>query len=166
MFYHDVQGGSVLFSSASEAQSTNSQYKYSILSDLSNFFIDNKYTFVLKYEYNDGYNQWSQTSNPLEDYKGTSGATTATGYTGISIDWTANTWGGLTRQNSSITSTTSTLLSGSVGVSNWFYAIGAYSTHQAGMPSSSDVTVQGQNGSTSYGVSLLVEIGDLEEIGG
>ena len=164
VFYHDVQGGSVLFNSTDEAQSTNSQYKYSILSDIENFMENGKYTFMLKYEYANGYNYWSQTSNPLEEYKGTSSPTTASGYTAINIDWDSNYWGGLTRQNSSITTKSSTLLSGSVGHSNWFYAIGAYSTHQAGMPSTSDITIQGATGSTSYGVSLWVKVEDLTTI--
>ena len=164
VFYHDVQGGSVLFSTVDEAQSTNSQYKYSILSDLAKFIENGKYTFLLQYEYADGYNYWSQTSNPLDDYKGTSSPTTATGYNGINIDWDSNYWGGLTRQNSNINTKSSTLLSGSVGHGNWFYAIGAYSTHQTGMPTASDITVQGMTGSTSYGVSLWVKVDNLMSV--
>lgn len=161
VFYHDVQGGAQLFTSVSEARSTNSQYKYSILNDLSKFLLDGKYTFILEYEYANGHNYWSQTSNPLDEYKATGTPTTATGYQAIDIDWDANYWGGLTRQNSNISTMSSTLLSGSVGHSNWFYAIGVYSVQQAGMPSASDITVQGKSGSTSYGVSLWVKIDDL-----
>ncbi len=161
VFYHDAQGGSQLFSTVNEARSTNSQYKYSILDDLSKFVRDGKYTFILQYEYATGQNYWSQTSNPLNEYKANGSPTTATGYSAIDIDWDSNYWGGLTRNNSDINTKTATLLSGSVGHSNWFYAIGAYSTHQTGIPSASAVSVQGKTGSTSYGVSLWVKIDDL-----
>lgn len=164
VFYHDNQGGSQLFASADEARSTNSQYKYSILNDLQNFISDGKYTFLLQYEYATGYNYWSQTSNPLDDYKSTSTPTTATGYSAIDIDWSSNYWGGLTRQNSDVNNTASTLLSGSVGHSNWFYAIGSYATQQVGIPSASDISVQGTTGSTSYGVSLWVKVDDLSQL--
>ena len=163
VFYHDSQGGSQLFASADEARSTNSQYKYSILNDLQNFISDGKYTFFLQYEYATGYNYWSQTSNPLEEYKTAGTPTTATGYSAIHIDWDSNYWGGLTRQNSDVNNTASTLLSGSVGHSNWFYAIGAYATQQVGIPSASDISVQGKEGSTSYGVSLWVKVDDLSQ---
>ena len=134
------------------------------MNDLQNFISDGKYTFLLQYEYATGYNYWSQTSNPLDDYKSTSTPTTATGYSAIDIDWSSNYWGGLTRQNSDVNNTASTLLSGSVGHSNWFYAIGSYATQQVGIPSASDISVQGTTGSTSYGVSLWVKVDDLSQL--
>ncbi|MGN1222085.1 MAG: InlB B-repeat-containing protein, partial [Christensenellales bacterium] len=167
VFYHDNQGGSQLFGSLAECQSTNSQYKYSILSDLSKFMASGKYTFLLQYEYASGYNYWSQTSNPLEEFvtQTTAGTGTASGYTAISITSSTNYWGGLTRQNSDASEFSPTYLSGSVGHSNWYYAIGAKSSYGAGIPTGDGFKVKGSN-STSYGVSLWVKVDSASSLVG
>ena len=83
-----------------------------------------KFEFLLQYP-NDttGYNRWKQTDNPatVTVANGT-GNETAAGYEAVHIDWTGNYWGGLTKSTSS-----ATYINGSVGHSNWFYAIGAKS---------------------------------------
>jgi hypothetical protein len=62
------------------------------------------------------------------------GAGVAAGYTAVHIDWTSSYWGGLTRQSSSETTLSNTYLSGSVGHGNWFYAVGAASKYDGGIP--------------------------------
>lgn len=55
--------------------------------------------------------EWLQTSNPLTE--------SAAGYEPLHIPYTGRFWGGLEPS-------TSALMDGSVGSSNWFYAVGSY----------------------------------------
>merc|ERR1719272_500084 len=64
-------------------------------------------------------NHWAQSSSPL-----TRGVT---GYRAIDVGATRSYWGGLELSTSS-----NTLLDGSVGHSNWWYAIGIRTTHSSG----------------------------------
>lgn len=139
IFYHNSKQGTVLFSSLAEIKSTQTADKYSRLGQLSEFKRSNgTYEFMLRYpNYSDTlYNRWTQTSNPMEEFVTTnsSGTGTATGYTAVHIDWTGSYWGGLTRQNSNANSISSCYLSGSVGHTSWFYAIGATTTWGNGIP--------------------------------
>lgn len=156
VFYHNCKEGADLFTSLAQIKSVNTDTKYSKLDSLSNYkFSDGKYEFLLRYpnQSSSQYNRWKQTSNPCDEYvtTTTAGTGTATGYTAVHIDWTGNYWGGLTRQSSDTTAYSPCYLSGSVGHGNWFYAIGAASTHGDGIPSYS---------STWGSVELWVRIND------
>ena len=72
------------------------------------------------------YNEWKQTSNPIDN-------PTVTGYEPVDIHFTSQSWGGLERQSGG-----SALLDGSVGVGSWYYAIGARQLHGTGIPGASD----------------------------
>lgn len=162
IFYHNTKQGTVLFSSLAEIKSTQTVDKYSRLGQLSEFKRSNgTYEFMLRYpNYSSTlYNRWTQTSNPMEEFITTTsdGAGKATGYTAVHIDWTGSYWGGLTRQNSDANSISSCYLSGSVGHTNWFYAIGATSTWGNGIPGAQSSIDTG----TVWGVAeLWVRIDD------
>lgn len=163
VFYHNSKQGAVLFTSLAEIKSTQTTDKYSRLGQLNEFKKANgSFEFMLRYpNYSSTlYNRWTQTSNPMEQYVTTnsSGTGTATGYTAVHIDWTGNYWGGLTRQNSDANSISSCYLSGSVGHSNWFYAIGATTTWGNGIPGAQSSIDTG----TVWGaVELWVRIDDI-----
>lgn len=166
IFYHNTKQGAVLFTSLAEIKSTQTIDKYSRLGQLNEFKkADGNFEFMLRYpNYSSTlYNRWIQTSNPIEEYVATSssGTSTATGYTAIHIDWTSNNWGGLTRHNSDANSISTCYLSGSVGSTNWFYAIGATTTWGNGIPGAQPSPDTG----TVWGaVELWVRIDDIGTI--
>lgn len=143
IFYHNNLGGTVLFSTVDEAKHTNTENKYSLLYLLSNADYkgnDGKFEFMLCYpDDTTKYNRWKQINNPCDEYVATTstGEGVAEGYEAIHIDDSGHYWGGLTRQNNSTTSISSTYLSGSVGHSNWHFAIGASSKYETGIPGGS-----------------------------
>lgn len=147
VFYHNCVGGTVLFTSAAEVLNTQTTNKYSRLYMLDQFKAsDNKFEFMLCYpDDTTSYNRWKQSNNPCNEYvtPTTEGTANAAGYEAISIAWSTNYWGGLTRQNSNPNTVSNSYLSGSVGHANYFYAIGSYSAFKTGIPSygSSTATV-------------------------
>lgn len=138
IFYHANHGGTVFFTSLEETLNSDTPDKFSCLYLLNELkATDGKYEFMLTYpEKHPGqYNRWKQTNNPCnENVANGDGTAYAAGYAAIHIDWTSSYWGGLTRQNTSTTAYTPCYLSGSVGHSNWFYAIGATQKHDGGIP--------------------------------
>lgn len=161
IFEHNCKGGTVLFTSYDEVMNTQTVNKYSRLNLLNNSGFkaksDGKYEFMLRYpDDTTNYNRWRQTNNPCNEYKGTSDGTLyADGYEAVSIAWTSNYWGGLTRQNSASNNISPCFLSGSVGHSNWHYAIGANGTHNTGIPSCGSLS---STSSTAGRVQLWVRI--------
>ena len=126
--FHHYSGTQEFFSSTNnweEARLSNpdnpNANKYSILDYLYKFQFDSKYTLKLYYPSLGTTNIWSQTNNPVTD----DGSGGVTGYTAISIDSTAQGWGGLERRDSQ----GSTFLDGTINPSpsNWFYAVGSKS---------------------------------------
>ena len=124
-------GSGDFFSSANdwaEAKNTNEgnpqANKYSILNTLEKYRRGGKYTLKINYPTLGITNIWSQTNNPVTD----NGSGGVTGYTAISIDTTANGWGGLERYDAQ----NSTFLDGTLSPqSNWYYAIGSKSWSSA-----------------------------------
>lgn len=159
IFEHNCQGGTVLFESVDEARNTQSANKYSRLYLLDNesfkSISDGKYEFMLCYpDDTSDYNRWKQTNNPCNEYKGTDdGTLTADGYEAVSIAWTSNYWGGLTRQNEDKTTINRTFISGSVGSSAWYYAIGTFIAWNDGMPACTDLT-----GGNTIGITGRVQL--------
>lgn len=116
LMYHDYVASS-LFASTAEAQTSNVanplSAKYSILYLLQHFKRSGKYELRIKWpEVTPLRNWWTQTS----DFR----SQPAAGYVGIQIDSTSNSWGGLEYSTSG-----KTLADGSVGIGDWFYAVGA-----------------------------------------
>lgn len=139
IFYHNCKQGSELFTSLAQIKDVNTDTKYSKLNSISKYKLSNgKYEFLLRYpNQSTGYNRWRQTNAPQDEFVTITpdGSGKAAGYEAIHIDWKDNYWGGLTRQSSDTSSYSPCYLSGSVGHGNWFYAIGAATTHQQGIPS-------------------------------
>jgi len=125
--FRQYSGSGDFFSSANdweEAKNTkegNPQAnKYSILNTLWKYKRGGKFTLKINYPALGTTNIWSQTNNPVTD----NGSGGVTGYTAISIDTTANGWGGLERYDAQ----TSTFLDGTLSPQgNWYYAIGSQS---------------------------------------
>ena len=117
IFYHN-SSNQCFFANQNEALKCDTFQKFSILGDINeNFLINGKYEFLLEYPEVIGYNRWVQNVNPIFQSD-----SSIPGYFGIQISWNTNYWGGLTKSSRS----TWTLLDGSVGHSDWFYAIGSY----------------------------------------
>ena len=139
IFYHNVDEGTAMFDSVSEALNTQTANKYSrlyLISDDTTFKgQDNKYEFMLCYPNNTTeYNRWKQSNAPQNIYTGTGQGSTVPGYEAVHIDWSGNSWGGLERNDSSTSSITYTYIDGSVGFSNWWYAIAPIQPYEVGMP--------------------------------
>ena len=139
VFYHNNRGGTVLFTSVDEVQKSNTADKFSCLYLLDNLKnTSSKYEFMLTFPADapGQYNRWRQNKNPCKEYveETTEGTGTAAGYTAVHIDWGDRYWGGLTRQKSDASVLSNTYLSGSVGHGNWFYAVGASSAWNNGIP--------------------------------
>jgi hypothetical protein len=133
VFHHNNLNGTVLWDSLSQV-SINGGYdelnKQTILYALSNYKNKSgKFEFLLEYSNKDGYNRWIQTSNPVTTSE------KVTGYKAVHIDWNQNNWNGLAKSNSG-----STLIDGSVGSSNWYYAIGAIKNVDNGIYSNDSIT--------------------------
>ena len=144
VYYHDSQGGTVLWSSVSEAKNTQTTNKYSrlgLLSDSTFKGSDNKLELMLTYPtYSaSSYNRWKQTNNPCDVYTGTGEGTKVPGYEAISISWSGSGWGGLERSSSDTSTITYTYIDGSVGFSNWWFAIAPKDYYQGGLPGPSAI---------------------------
>lgn len=132
IYRHNVAGG--YWSNASswaEVRQSNidnpNADKYSQLFKLnSNFLINGEYVFKM-YMPNDGNtNIWAQTHNPLENAPT---AATVPGYRAISIDSSANAWGGL-----SLADGTSSFIDGNPANTNWYYPLGPTAAWNSGIP--------------------------------
>lgn len=136
----NVVGG--YFLNSADARNKNQQDPtanlYSILDKMELFRSGGK--FLLKINWPDlgaGSNIWSQTLNPVV-VTGVSPSSPVAGYKPVNISYTSNQWGGLEGQNGSA------LLDGSVGHTNWFYAVGSYVAYGSGIPSYSPAAQQAQ----------------------
>lgn len=124
--FRHYSGNAVFFSSANdwaEAKLSNptnpNAEKFSILDRIDNMKIGNEYIFKLYYPENGITQIWAQQNNPVRDTVTNGGVI---GYRPISIDSTAQGWGGLER------SATATFLDGTVNTTNWYYAIASASS--------------------------------------
>lgn len=134
VFYHTASGS--LFVNNAEALNSNptlplTTTKYSILNRLSGFLRSGKYELKIDWPTSGSSlrNHWTQTSNLTTQ--------TIAGYTAISIQTSANGWGGLEPNAEGVS-----LVDGSVGSGAWFYAIGSqvlWGTTTPGIPASDDV---------------------------
>ena len=109
--------------------STPTADKYSILSTLEDFREAGKFTFrmnmtLLSNGTPTNPQIWSQTSNPV-----TSVGEFVSGYTPINISYTVQNWAGLAKGTSG-----SALIDGSVGTTNWYYAVGSTTAWSGGIP--------------------------------
>ena len=142
VFDHNVNGGNTVFNSIDEVKNCNTTNKYSRLYLLDSFKTkDGKIEFLLEYpdDVPNKYNRWKQTNNPFNEYMG-SGTRPVTGYEAVHIDWSGSYWGGLERHLEDPTSFNEAYLDGSVGHTNWYFAIGLKSKYGTGSPGPSGMS--------------------------
>lgn len=128
---HNATGGSIVYSSVSEAlQCTNSnkisnlylfQKEHNIFKDINGF-----YEFILYYPGLNNYQRWKQRSNPVLTYDAVAN------YIPIHIPWTDQRWGGMARNNLSLSSASNTFLSGTINHGNWYYALCSFVNYSSG----------------------------------
>lgn len=79
------------------------------------------------------YSRWRQKYNPKDDPTDTNGTQKSVdGYAAISIRYTDNLWGGLTKSTAG-----ASYLDGTTGHGNWYYAVASISNWNGGIPSNS-----------------------------
>lgn len=123
IFEHFTSEG--LFTSEAQALLNKQKGKFSVLSLIDNLKAPGTYKFMLYYPEIGKMNVWEQKKNPLNcNQVNTSSGHSVEGYNPINVQMTGNYFGGLERST-----TSNTLLDGSTGHSNWWYAIGAYNEH-------------------------------------
>ncbi len=128
ILYHFNDAGSQLFASSDglESKTKNDFYFNSQFANLARYNLTS-YEFLLQYSHLSGYNQWKQTSNPATTSEAVSG------YQAVSISWDTNTnssaFQGIAKSNSG-----ATFIDGTIGHSNWYYALGSYSEWNGGIP--------------------------------
>lgn len=137
---HNINGGNQYYSTVAEALHCDTDGKISnlyLFQQTHDIFKDSLgyYEFILEYPELNNYQRWKQTSNPVTTYDAVSN------YTPIHISWTKDNWGGMARQNSSINTKTSCLLSGGIGTANWWYALCSYANYQGGIPGPNSTVV-------------------------
>ena len=114
VFYHDYQIDQNWFNEEN-VQFYNEEGKFSILSQLESFRINNHFEFLLQYPEHSGFNRWKQTSNPTL-------SKIVTGYSPVgTLSWTSNDWGGLALSNYS-----NCFIDGSPQSGDWYFCIGQY----------------------------------------
>lgn len=140
VFYQNIAKGGY-FADAAAALSANPgkplASNYSILNNLESFRSQKgNFTFRNKWPGYAQRNIWQQQTNPAVDQA-------IKGYVPISINASTDSWGGLER-NCAVNCLNS-FMDGAVGVTTWYYAIGAYVTWGApgGIPTSSSVAGAG-----------------------
>ena len=118
LFYHHMENIEEAFDNIEDATYIIGTNQYSILSEVQKWPHSGPYEFLLEYPEHKGFNRWKQTNFPLNevDYEQ---YPLAKGYENVSISWTDYSWGGLLKSNDGCS-----LLEGSIGTFNWFYAIG------------------------------------------
>lgn len=131
VFRHNIDGGyfASLAASLNSNQNDPNHNLYSILNLLDSFKSENRLTFRLYYPQSGTRNIWSQMTNPTHD-------TDVWGYRGLIIDASSRYWGGLELSNRAggVTNTNRSIIDGSVGHNDWWYAIGTTSAYGAGIP--------------------------------
>ena len=136
VFNHNIAGG--YFANAADVPSKNPSTPtanlYSILNRLDDFKANGRYLFKINWPGFAPRNIWAQTSNPTIDQP-------LAGYVPQVIDLNTNAWKGLER-NCTV-GCANTFIDGSVGVSNWHYAIGSYVGYgtPSGIPAGDAVVV-------------------------
>ena len=129
VYYTNSKNGTVLWKDVDELGFSLQTYKWSILGMLPYFYNNTwKYEFLYESVQEGKYNRWRQTSNPLLASQSVSG------YSPISIQMSGNNWGGLSLSS---TKGTSTIIDGSPGSTDWWYAIGQQTAYQGGIPGGS-----------------------------
>ena len=129
IFYHRPGNNKVVFENEEQLMNINEKQRFSILGELNEKYkINDKYEFLLYYPSISKFNWWRQTKLHHNDYEVEGESSHAERYENVSISMTKNHWGGLVRQtlpyNSDLCKSECTFIEGSVGIGNYYYAIG------------------------------------------
>ena len=121
IFYHNCSNGD--FFTPSHVMNVNIENKFSILYALNDKMkIDDKYEFLLEYPELKKYNHWRQSQNPTKEKdRKSAGHYYVSGYEKCTIQMEENDWGGL-----ALSDNNRTLIQGSMGTTDWYYAIGQF----------------------------------------
>lgn len=142
VFNHNISNGVVFIDknevlNSSQNSPSLSTNKYSILNNLEEFRRNSKIEFKIAWAGYSKRNIWRQSTNPTINQNGG-----VSGYEAISINSSANYWGGLEygyNQNSQ-----NTLIDGSVNDPSWYYSVGSFNVWlNQGIPSSDDMAGSG-----------------------
>ena len=130
IFYHNAESHEI-FESPEEAENCNTENKFSILNEISQFMqYKEKFEFLLEYpkDLPGDYIRWTQTNFPLNELEEPD-KENATGYHPIHIsnEYTHNFSGLVKTTINNDYNCTATLLDGMPGVYNWWYSIGMHS---------------------------------------
>ena len=117
LYFQHFDSSEDSFEKAEDALEVFNEKQYSILLEASQWPHDQPYEFLLQYPELPGFNRWKQTNFPLNESDDLI-EKTAEGFENISCTWTTNYWGGLQTGNRC------SLLEGSAGHRDWYYAIG------------------------------------------
>ena len=139
LYYHDHSKSGV-WNYVDEARRSYEADKYSVLYSINPKYKRNgEYEFLLEYPELTGFNQWCQTSNPLEENEtDEDGSRNAAGYREISISWRGEKCGGLVRSSSSAL----TLLDGTTYHGNTWYSVGRTESTNGGIPGPNGIIIQ------------------------
>jgi hypothetical protein len=136
IFNHNIVDG--YFANSTDVLSKNvanpNANLYSILNQLDEFKANNRYIFRINWP---GYvqrNIWMQSSSPLISQP-------VAGYVPLSIDTSSQGWGGIERDCG--VGCANTFMDGTIGTTNYFYAIGQYAVWTGGIPASYEVSMSG-----------------------
>lgn len=135
IFYHHNRDGNELFSADrleefKNIQTTDRYSRLYLLDDDTYKNNDGYFEFMLCYPRDTiEYNRWIQKDSPCNLYTGTGAGTEVPGYARKNVDWDDGNWGGLERNSEDPDTILYTYLDGSVGFSNWWYALGAIQTY-------------------------------------
>lgn len=130
LMYHDAENGTLYFDN-NNVKLNFHPHLYSICQFMP-CFDNNGFEFLLEYPELEVHNNWFQTSCPSLTTE------TVTGYQAIDVQSTANGWGGL----SGSLNTAETWLDGNQASGNWWYAVGAFTAYQGGIPGALSQIVQ------------------------
>ena len=137
IYYHNSQGGTVIFNSVDEVKNVQTTNKYSrlyLLDDNRFKGSDGKFEFMLCYPDNStDYNRWKQTNSPCNEYVTNASSYYAEGYVAGTIAW-SNNWGGLTRHSEDPTVMNYSYIKGNVGRETWWYALAPFVDYEGGVP--------------------------------
>ena len=129
IFHHKMKVANDRFDDFDEALFCNKANKFSILSKINDRYkIMGKYEFLLLYPGIAGYNRWLQSVFPLYE-NDENGKTQARGFQKVNLTWGVNKFKGLVRSmiHSDVNCIPS-LIDGTIGSQDWFYAIGYIKT--------------------------------------
>ena len=125
IFHHNITGKN-LFADEYEAVNCSADGRYSILAYVNDSMkIDDKFEFLLQYDFTPKYNMWTQANNPMLERE-EKGKNQVDDFNIIHIDYNSRNFGGLALNTIPQHGCINSYIVGDLGTATWFYAIGQY----------------------------------------